>query len=53
MGCADHLRLAQDELLETGSLGYAATEQERAHAAVDQERPSCDAAPKARPGQAG
>ena len=36
-----------DELLETGSLGHAAAEQERAHPAVDEERAGGEAAPEA------
>ena len=53
VGGADQLRLADDELLEAGALGHAAAEQERAHPAVDQERPRREPAPEARPRQAG
>ena len=38
MGGADHLRMSDDELLETGPLGHAATEQERAQPTVDEKR---------------
>ena len=38
MGGSDHLRMTRHELLETGSLGNATAEQERAHPAVDEHR---------------
>ena len=53
MGGPDHLRMARDELLETGALGHAATEQQRAQAAVDEQRAGREAAAEARPRQAG
>ena len=52
MGRTDQLRLARDQLVEAGALGHAATEQERAHPAVDEERPGLEPAPEARPRQA-
>ena len=53
VGGADELRLADDQLLETGALGHAAAEQEGAQPAVDEERPRREPLPEARPRQAG
>jgi hypothetical protein len=53
MGGADHLRLTRDELFETRALGHSPTEQEGAHAAVDEQRASRQTVAEARPRQAG
>ena len=52
MGSSDHLRMTRHELLETGSLGNATAEQERAHPAVDEHRAGGRSSPESLSGQA-